>query len=68
VGARGAHPEGQRNFYEFRDGGYANCNIYGLSSRKALAAAEFFPEAGQFQKNPGRVLRTVGLLTILFMR
>ena len=63
-----AHPEGQRNFYEFKDGGYANCNIYGLSSRKALVAAEFFREGGQFQKNPRRLARAVGLANILLMR
>ena len=33
-----AHPEGQRNFYRFRDDEYANCNIYGLANRKAIDA------------------------------
>ena len=63
-----AHPEGQRNFYMFKDGGYANCNIYGIATRRALAAAEFFREGGQFQKNPKRLLRAVGLVNILLMR
>ena len=30
-----AHPEGQRNFYRFRDDEYANCNVYALANRKA---------------------------------
>ncbi len=63
-----AHPEGQRNFYELRGTGYANCNLYGLANRKALTAAEMFREGGQFQANPGRMVRAFGLLNILLMR
>ncbi|MBC7160387.1 MAG: NTP transferase domain-containing protein [Porphyrobacter sp.] len=63
-----AHPEGQRNFYELRDGGYANCNLYGITNRKAFAAAEAFREGGQFQKNPRRLARAVGLVNIVLMR
>lgn len=63
-----AHPEGQRNFYELRGKGYANCNLYGLANRKALTAAEAFREGGQFQANPGRMVRAFGLLNILRMR
>lgn len=62
-----AHSEGQRNFYQFRDGGYANCNIYGLANRKAFAAAEAFREGGQFQKNRGRMIRAFGYFNILLM-
>ncbi|AKH41702.1 GTP:adenosylcobinamide-phosphate guanylyltransferase [Altererythrobacter atlanticus] len=65
---RAAHPEGQRGFYEFKDNGYANCNLYGLANRKAFTAAEFFREGGQFMKNPGRLVRAVGLVNILLMR
>ncbi|WP_340587557.1 NTP transferase domain-containing protein [Erythrobacter alti] len=62
------HAQGQRNFYEFRDAGYANCNIYGLGNRKSFDAAEAFREGGQFQKNRGRMIRAFGLLNILLMR
>ena len=62
------HRQGQRGFYEFKDAGYANCNIYGLANTKGLKAAEIFREGGQFQANPGRLLRAVGLLNILMMR
>jgi GTP:adenosylcobinamide-phosphate guanylyltransferase len=64
---RAAHPEGQRNFYQFRDGGYANCNIYGLANRRAFAAAEAFREGGQFQKNRDRMIRAFGLFNIVLM-
>jgi len=63
-----AHRQGQRNFYEFRDAGYANCNIYGLTNRKGFSAAEVFREGGQFQANKGRMIRAFGLLNILMMR
>jgi GTP:adenosylcobinamide-phosphate guanylyltransferase len=62
------HPEAQRNFYEFRDGAYANCNLYGLAGAHALRAAEAFREGGQFQKNPKRLLTAFGLTNILLFR
>ena len=36
-------PKAQRRFYKFRDGGYSNCNLYGLSQR-GLKLAETFRE------------------------
>ena len=62
------HRAGQRNFYELREGGYASCNIFGLANRKAFKAAEIFREGGQFQKNPGRMVRAFGLVNIIAMR
>ncbi len=62
------HEKGQRGFYEFKDAGYANCNLYGLANRKGLKAAEIFREGGQFQANKGRMVRAFGLLNILMMR
>lgn len=62
------HRQGQRGFYDFRDAGYANCNLYGLANRKGLSAAEIFREGGQFQKNRTRMVNAFGLFTILLMR
>jgi GTP:adenosylcobinamide-phosphate guanylyltransferase len=62
------HPDAQRNFYEFRDDAYANCNLYGLAGAHALRAAEAFREGGQFQKNPRRLLTAFGLVNILLFR
>ncbi|QZH74601.1 MAG: nucleotidyltransferase family protein [Erythrobacter sp.] len=62
------HRQGQRNFYELKDAGYANCNLYGLANRKGLQAAEVFREGGQFQKNAGRMVRAFGLFNIVLMR
>lgn len=62
------HPEAQRRFYELRDGGWSNCNLYALSGARALKAVEIFREGGQFAKNPGRLVTAFGLLNILLAR
>jgi len=62
------HPEAQRRFYEFRDQGYANCNLYAVAGPHAFGAAEVFREGGQFMKNPGRLIRAFGLFNILLFR
>jgi hypothetical protein len=64
-----AHPEGQRNFYRFRDDEYANCNIYALANRKAIdAGAEVFRGGGQFMKSVWRMIRAFGLHNIVLLR
>jgi NDP-sugar pyrophosphorylase family protein len=60
-----AHPEGQRRFYEFRDGGYSNCNLYAVAGPKAMKVAETFREGGQFAKNRKRLVRVIGRFNIL---
>lgn len=62
------HEQAQSRFYDFRDGGYANCNLYVLANEKALGAAEIFREGGQFQNNPKRLVTAFGLFNILLMR
>ena len=62
------HRQGQRGFYELKDAGFANCNLYGLANRKGLRAAEVFREGGQFMSNKGRMVRAFGLFNILLMR
>ncbi|MWV27884.1 NTP transferase domain-containing protein [Aurantiacibacter rhizosphaerae] len=62
------HERGQRGFYDFKDAGYANCNLYGLANDKGLKAADVFREGGQFQANKGRMVRAFGLLNIVMMR
>lgn len=62
------HPRAQRRFYEFRDGGYANCNLYGIAGLHALRAADVFREGGQFMKNPRRLANALGPVNILLLR
>jgi GTP:adenosylcobinamide-phosphate guanylyltransferase len=65
---KAAHPEGQRRFYNFADGGYANCNMYGIAGDKGMAAVEIFREGGQFMNNPKRLINAFGLVNILMMK
>lgn len=62
------HRQGQRGFYDFKEAGYANCNLYGLSNRKGLAATEIFREGGQFQSNPKRMVTAFGFFNLLMMK
>ncbi|WP_373490985.1 NTP transferase domain-containing protein [Parasphingorhabdus sp.] len=65
---RRVHPVAQRFFYEFRDHGYANCNLYGIADQHALEAVEIFREGGQFMNHPRRLVNAFGLFNILMMR
>lgn len=60
-----ADPQGQQRFYQFRDGGYSNCNLYWLGHEKALKAAEIWREGGQFVKFPRRIIKAFGLLNLV---
>lgn len=60
-----AHPDGQRRFYEFRDGGFSNCNMFWIGSARALKATEAFRHGGQFAKKPERVIKAFGILNLI---
>lgn len=62
------HPDGQRRFYEFSDGGYSNCNLFWLGSEKALRASETFRHGGQFAKRPERIIKAFGILNLIRFR
>jgi CTP:molybdopterin cytidylyltransferase MocA len=64
----GIHPKAQKGYYEFRDHGVANCNLYGIRDSHALKAADIFREGGQFMSNPKRLVNAFGLINILMMR
>lgn len=65
---RATHPDGQSRFYEFRDGGFSNCNMFWLGSPRAIRAAEAFRHGGQFAKRPARIVKAFGLLNLLRFR
>lgn len=65
---RAAHPDGQRRFYEFKDGGFSNCNLFWIGSEKALNAIEAFREGGQFAKHPARIVKAFGILNLIRFR
>ncbi|MFM7403671.1 MAG: NTP transferase domain-containing protein [Erythrobacter sp.] len=60
-----ADPQGQQRFYQFRDGGYSNCNLYWLGNAQAVKAAEIWREGGQFVKFPRRIIKAFGLINLL---
>lgn len=60
-----AHPEGQRRFYRFRDGGFSNCNLFWIRAETALHGSAMFRHGGQFAKKKSRAVRTLGLVALL---
>jgi GTP:adenosylcobinamide-phosphate guanylyltransferase len=62
---KAAHPDGQRRFYRFRDGGFSNCNLFWLTSERSLQGTESFRFGGQFVKKKGRAVRALGLMSLL---
>ena len=60
-----AHPDGQRRFYRFRDGGYSNCNLFWIGSPSALKVTDPFRLGGQFAKKKARAVRALGLAALL---
>ncbi len=63
-----ADPEGQSKFYQFRDGGFSNCNMYWMGSAEALKAAEVMRGGGQFVKFPARIIKAFGLMNLIRFR
>ncbi|GAA4043637.1 NTP transferase domain-containing protein [Parerythrobacter jejuensis] len=59
-----ADPRGQAKFYEFKDGGFSNCNMYWIGNAGALDAAEIFRNGGQFVKFPSRIAKAFGLINL----
>ncbi len=60
-----AHPEGQRRFYRFRDGGFSNCNLFWITDESALHGTAMFRHGGQFAKKKSRAVRTLGFVSLL---
>ncbi len=59
-----AHPDGQRRFYRFRDGGFSNCNLFWLGNERALRSTDSFRLGGQFAKKKARAVRALGLASL----
>ena len=63
-----AHPGGKGRYYEFRDGGFSNCNIFWIGDEEAVKAAEAFREGGQFLKVKGRIAKAFGLKNLILFK
>ncbi len=65
---RDEYPDGEFGFFQFRDGGYSFCNLFGISHPGALQAAEIFRSGGQFRKHPWRMLRAFGVMPLILYK
>ena len=63
-----ADPEGQSKFYQFKDGGFSNCNMYWIGDENALSAAEIMRGGGQFVKCPSRIIKAFGFMNLIRFR
>ena len=63
-----ADPEGQKLFYQFRDGEFSNCNLYWMESQQALSSVEIMRGGGQFVKFPLRIIKAFGLMSLIRFR
>jgi 2-phospho-L-lactate guanylyltransferase (CobY/MobA/RfbA family) len=62
---RAAYPSTTRTYLRFRDGGYSGANLFAFRSQQALRAAEFWVKAEAFRKQPWRLARAFGPMTLL---
>lgn len=63
-----AYPDGKRAFHELKDGGWSSCNLYAVTSERAIKAAKVFETGGQFGKQPRRILKAFGLRFMLMYK
>ena len=63
-----AYPEGKRAFHDLKDGGWSSCNLYALTTQKAIKTAKVFEGGGQFGKKPERILKAFGLFFMLLYK
>ncbi|MEN3950269.1 NTP transferase domain-containing protein [Iodidimonas sp. SYSU 1G8] len=52
-------------YLKFADGDHSNCNVYYLRDSGALRAVKVMRYGGQFRSHPWRILRAVGLGTLI---
>jgi len=62
---RGAYPETTRTYLRFREGGYSGANLFAFRTPLAARAAEFWVNAEQFRKQPWRLARAFGPVSLL---
>ena len=63
-----AYPEGKRAFHQLKDGGWSSCNLYALTSNKAVMTAKVFEGGGQFGKKPQRIMKAFGLMFMVLYK
>jgi len=61
-------PEAGKAFHRVKDGGFSSCNLYALSSKRALKTVEVFRGGGQFGKRHRRILKSFGLVPFILYK
>jgi len=60
-----ACPDTRRTVSRFNDGGYCGCNLFAFLTQRGRDAVGFWRKVEAHRKNPVRVIRSLGLLTLL---
>jgi hypothetical protein len=65
---RASYPSTTRTYLRFRDGGYSGANLFAFRSRQARRAADFWIRAEEFRKQPWRLARAFGPMSLLLFK
>jgi GTP:adenosylcobinamide-phosphate guanylyltransferase len=60
-----SYPSTTRTYLRFRDGGFSGANLFAFRTSRALRAAKFWVRAESFRKQPWRLARAFGPMTLL---
>ncbi len=60
-----ACPDTRRTVSRFSDGGYCGCNLFGFLTERGRSAVGFWRRVEGQRKNPVKVIRSLGFLTLL---
>lgn len=60
-----AYPQTSRTAYQFRDGAYCSCNLFAFLTPQSRTVPSFWRQVEQQRKNPFKVIRILGWMTVL---
>jgi GTP:adenosylcobinamide-phosphate guanylyltransferase len=60
-----AFPDAKRTVTKLKDGGYCGCNLFAFMTPQARLAAEFWRKVENERKQPLRVIKVLGWMTVL---
>ncbi len=59
------YPQSKRTVIKFREGGYCGCNLFFLATSKSARLVEFWTQVERERKQPLRLIRRLGLFTLI---
>lgn len=62
---RAHYPHSKRSFIPLRGESYCGTNLFALLTPHAVRAVSFWVHAGQFRKRPWRLIRVLGVMTLI---